>query len=658
MLARARQGKDKEYICQRKDVTTLSDILGTTFTAIGLGVGGVTQAGIGGFQALDFGKKGTLIGAGLGLGGFAVGKGIESSMQDEHGNNTYAGVALGAIATGTIQSAYSTAKELEAFKKTNSVAALSSINSTTSNVAITKAIDDIFSRDGWKKRTEGQEGLVNKAKSLGFQSFTRAMQTPFANDNFSGDAIRMGMITGNGLDESIKNIGMRFNKTLTTIGTTEEMDDTLRRFTSRYREAKHKRNMADIGSEGALKDMNDTDKRILDFYDNNETFRKVADSYNQPFNPYDSPEEQDRKTKEWEKGKHKFVKQYQETGDLVTAKVQEKMEEYEKAGKKPKIKEIYEEAAGQVKGADFYKNSEDIYDMMKSDELKSIVSGDKELRYGRTSFMTSHEVLKNHYGDSQNKDGVLKRLYKGAEGYVQDNWAAAEAKTPWFYSEGAEYNGKKLGANEDFTFEEEVAGEKKKITMNTNDSMEKRMQKYIDLRADEVDKMVDGLEKGAQKINDHQDLKKYVDTLEPGALGTYKSLERAGLYGEDSNWKRKTIAFGVESFTGSPLWARVSDRQINKHVEERTKGLNLKAGEILSDKQMEFRNEAIKELQNGKLGGGKGKAMRAAAILGDTVGLGGGLFAAGAVAHHTMMLPFQKDGGDQSVQSNNAYRPA
>ena len=92
--------------------------------------------------AAEFGTKGVIIGAGVGLGTEL----LINQIGDEDDKNSVGTQFKRGFVSGSVASAFSTFQEQYAFKHPNRIQALTSINTTTTASSMTDATDMIFSK--------------------------------------------------------------------------------------------------------------------------------------------------------------------------------------------------------------------------------------------------------------------------------------------------------------------------------------------------------------------------------------------------------------------------------------------------------------------------------------------------------------------------------
>lgn len=162
------------------------------------------------YSAKEFGTKGLVGGAGVGLATSLLTEKATENMKDEHGNNTLTGSIVSGAISGAALSSFSTAQELYAFSNPKSLAAVSSINTTTTANAITNTISTLTSKEGIDRVKNYRKQMIDSGMSK-FTSSVGAVgnvvsREMLATENFLTDFVRMGMVN-NGSPNIEKMIG-------------------------------------------------------------------------------------------------------------------------------------------------------------------------------------------------------------------------------------------------------------------------------------------------------------------------------------------------------------------------------------------------------------------------------------------------------------------
>ena len=186
------------------------------------------------------------------------------------------------------------------------------------------------------------------------------------------------------------------------------------------------------------------------------------------------------------------------------------------------------------------------------------------------------------------------------------------------------------------------------------------------------------------KIQNAAEMADYVRGIQPGAYGTYKELQRIGVYGENSSVVDKAIGFALENKSGSPLWSRVLDKQLNGGKHGGATASIEKSVDILDEAGKVIKNVSVDAFDPKKLKAGhsvnvkntikgKGKLARGLALAGD-IAIGGvttgALFAAPALLakpfsnsnkeNNSGDKPLKRGGRDLStnnIKSNSPVNP-
>lgn len=242
--------------------------------------------------------------------------------------------------------------------------------------------------------------------------------------------------------------------------------------------------------------------------------------------------------------------------------------------------------------------------------------------------------------------GIFKGGFELLKGNVKDTLNAAESNSVWFSNKEAEIKINPMDSDGRRVLDADGNPLVRTVKLTGKESMGERAAMFVNANKEMYDGIFQGFGeaagmkefeniKGLDRFKSSEDYGSYLKNMEGGAVGTYKELKRTGIYGEDSTPLKRTIGLANESFAGSPLWARTVEKQIEQGVIDAN---SLQPG---ADGKV-------------KLKGG-GKAGRVMALIGDTVGLGGGVGAAIGAGAWLMSRPFS--GGQNSVQSNAPYNP-
>lgn len=235
------------------------------------------------------------------------------------------------------------------------------------------------------------------------------------------------------------------------------------------------------------------------------------------------------------------------------------------------------------------------------------------------------------YGEYYNKQGNLLESNGETEGWGREKWLKQhdidESATKHYYID-------------DDLKSHYAEPAKKTISLTGKESMEERIGMFMDIHKDAFETPISNLAKiqengGKSDIKDVESYKHYINNMDPGAIGTYKELDRAGFYGKDANVLKKTIGYGVETYSGSPAWARIADKQLSSGKASLERYVN-EAG----DSKVRFK--------------GGGKAGRVAGIIAD-IATGGLINGALEVGIYGLSAPFAKN--HNSVNANNALNP-
>jgi hypothetical protein len=238
--------------------------------------------------------------------------------------------------------------------------------------------------------------------------------------------------------------------------------------------------------------------------------------------------------------------------------------------------------------------------------------------------------------------GILKGGYNILKNNVQDTLKAAESASPWFSKEATSIDINPMGTDGKRITDADGNAVTRTINLKGTESMGERAAMFVNANKEMYDGIFEGFQHGAKtdemkhiqgldRFKNADEYGDYLKNMEGGAVGTYKELKRAGIYGDDAPMLKKGLGIANEAFAGSPLWARTVEKQIE----------NGTASVENIDGKMKFK--------------GGGKAGRVMSLIGDTVGLGGGLGAAVGAAGWLMTRPFS--GGQNQVNSNAPYNP-
>lgn len=275
------------------------------------------------------------------------------------------------------------------------------------------------------------------------------------------------------------------------------------------------------------------------------------------------------------------------------------------------------------------------------------------LRMGMASndFGAATAAIRDSMGPKEDgsKKGAFAKVADLAKGMYNNTMEVANTadnRTGWFSTEPITLDvvqkdilGRNLDADGKVT---DGPAHVEKVSLTGKESVEERMGMYIDKNKHAMNDMLGKFSEMQEmmgvesKFKTSDDLKGYLTNIESGAIGTYKELERAGFYGEDASLTKKAVGYGVETFNGSPAWARITDKQ-------------------LTDGTASIENYTdAKGNPRARISGG-GRAGRIAGIVAD-IAMGGVINAAGNAAMWAVAQPF-KSAGNHVINSNNAVNP-
>lgn len=587
------------------------------------------NVGVGALGAAEFGTKGLIAGAAIGLGTEAVSYGATKDEEDSVKKAAKAG-----FISGVSQSAFSSMQELYAFRNPNSVQAISSLNSTTSISAEFDAIKTILNKDEWKKswkqagdglkeieRLTGKKSSGTAAQILATPNVmaTKAGATSMRPENFVVDIARSAQIKNQSMGEDIGEIVSSMQK----------------------------RMMATAGIPTSLADVSDDSIDALANIVKNSPnehvesiFKQAGMDLNRIDDLNDNPLFNIIKKNAGIDGSLELAP------DTVIDKLRDVLSD--------------EETVSNIKTG--VSKAQDIVGVKPKTKSKKIIEG---VTNGVTGF------AKAQYD-------TIAETVKLGDGKVQSPWVnnvssdIAEDQASLF---GKDYNLKatSLDVLDD-------ASERTAKMIERNSGM---VDDTIGLYNDFSKKVLKGGATGA-KIQNAAEMADYVRGIQPGAYGTYKELQRIGVYGENSSIVDKVIGFALENKSGSPLWSRVLDKQLNGGKHGGATASIEKSVDILDEAGKVIKNVSVDAFDPKKLKAGhsvnvkntikgNGKLARGLALAGD-IAIGGvatgALFAAPALLakpfsnsnkeNNSGDKPLKRGGRDLStnnIKSNSPVNP-
>lgn len=586
------------------------------------------NVGVGALGAAEFGTKGLITGAAIGLGTEAVSYGATKDEEDSVKKAAKAG-----FISGISQSAFSSMQELYAFSNPNSVQAISSLNSTTSISAEFDAIKTILNKDEWKRSwRQAGSGLKEIERLTGKSSGTVAQilatpnimatkygATSMRPENFVVDIARSAQIKNQSMGEDIGEIVSSMQK----------------------------RMMATAGIPTNLADVSDDSIDALSNIVKNSPNEHVESLFKRAGMDLDRVNEIE--------GNPLFDIIKKNAGidwslELAPDSVIDKLRDVLSN----------EEVVSNIKTG--VSKAQRIAGVKPKTKSKKIIEG---IADGVTGF------AKAQYD-------TIAETVKLGDGKVQSPWVNNVA------SDIAEDKASLLG--KDYNL--------KATKLDVLDDASERTAKMIERNSGMVDDTIDlynsiskealkGGTAGA-KIQNAAEMADYVRGIQPGAYGTYKELQRIGVYGENSSIVDKTIGLVLENKSGSPLWSRVLDKQLNGGKQGNATASIEKSVDILDEAGKVIKNVSTDAFDPKKLKAGhsvnvkntikgKGKLARGLALAGD-IAIGGvatgALFAAPALLtkpfsnsnkeNNSGDKPLKRGGKDLStnnIKSNSPVNP-
>lgn len=327
---------------------------------------------------------------------------------------------------------------------------------------------------------------------------------------------------------------------------------------------------------------------------------------------------------------------------------------------------VYDTIKGPNRSKAMFANALTPQNIMTDLTRMAMISGDMSTMNNK---MAEAFGLDPNTGEKLNKSGnSLKRAFDFAKGHIKDNLDAADSKSPWFSKEATSFDIETNNPNyqrvrvldESGNWVDKPGSEprtlKKTISLTGKESMGQRAamfveangQMYDDLFKDfgELHEMV-GLKGDGFAVKDHKQYAEYLRSMNGGAVDTMESLHKAGYGGKGSSTLKRMIGLGVETYSGSPAWARVTAKQMKDGTITNT--------EAWTDAEGNHRRRMIADVDGKVHIKGGGKWGRVAALAGD-IAMGGLLNAGLNAVIYGASSPFRGK-SDQAVNSNKAYNP-
>lgn len=563
--------------------------------------------GVGALGAAEFGTKGLIAGTAIGLGTEAVSYGATKDEEDSVKKAAKAG-----FISGVSQSAFSSMQELYAFRNPNSVQAISSLNSTTSVSAEFDAIKTILNKDEWKRSwRQAESGLKEIERLTGKSSGTVAqiLATPnIMATKYGATSMRPeNFVVDIARSAQIKN---------------QSMGEDIGEIVS----SMQKRMMATSGIPTNLADVSDDSIDALSNIVKNSPNEHVESLFKRAGMDLDKINEIE--------GNPLF--------DIIK--------------KNAGIDGSLELAPDSV--------IDKLRDVLSNEEVVSNIKTGVSKAQRIAGVKPKTKSKKIIEGISDGVTGFAKAQYdtiaetvKLGDGKVQSPWVNNVA------SDIAEDKASLLGKDYEL----------KATKLDVLDDASERTAKMIERNSGMVDDTIElynsiskealkGGTAGA-KIQNAAEMADYVRGIQPGAYGTYKELQRIGVYGENSSIVDKTIGLVLENKSGSPLWSRVLDKQLNGGKHGGATASIEKSVDILDEAGKVIKNMSTDAFDPKKLKAGhsvnvkntikgKGKLARGLALAGD-IAIGGvatgALFAAPAL----LAKPFS----NSNKENNSGDRP-
>ncbi|MCX7610277.1 MAG: hypothetical protein N2043_01660 [Ignavibacterium sp.] len=570
------------------------------------------QTGLGALSGINYGKSGLVVGGLVGLGSTVGGYYVGERLKDENGNSTLLGTVASAGIVGTTLSAFSTFQEIDALKRDNRLPSLSSINSTTTATGLINTIDAYTSKDILKdiKNFYDASGEILKESNIKDNFLNKSLMT---SQMISLDMLNRASNPENVLTDLTKMM-MVYNQKAEKgsdiiSGVFKPFEDMMVNLSGNIQE-KNSFGLKDVikGTWQGVKTM----------------FKQQLDAAEAKNNPWFHTE-----------NKEITIDGFEIDGKPVTIHGREPMNE-RMAKFVLANRNAYNDAIQSMKEVkmlgmkDESKTKIDLSENIDPREMKKRI---KEVTQEKGQILNA---LQNKAEDSMKMMSIIREMDKEKRKNVfGDKVDKIDNAIKQFVEENDV-----LGLNnlrkELLDFEKNVQpnqlDDELKEILKINKELTKEYESPKSRMMGTIAKSISGTT--GELIEDAESYAKYLRNIEPGALGTYKELERAGYVGKNANLKNKMISLGIEAFSGSPTWARITDKQINNFVKE---GI------------YKSRDEAIQALKAGKM---KGKFGRAMGIIADTVGLGGGLYALGGAMYYGITYPFRDN--KQKIQSNKS----
>ena len=613
--------------------------------------------------AAEFGTKGVIIGAGVGLGTEL----LISQIGDEDDKNSVGTQFKRGFVSGSVASAFSTFQEQYAFKYPNRIQALTSINTTTSASAVIDIADDLlskntfenlkyFAKNTYKDIKERDKTGKKISEIAGKRAFTDLMSPITKNintymrpENIMFDIVKQSMITGEDLGQDVLKAlnplyggfsDEQYEKYKTASSNEKDFAKLFKKDYGMKLSSEDYNNMIKhIGDKDLLFD--DIRKRILN--------AEPKESLLAMFNGMKSLGEDTLKgtiTAGDGKAKSQWLNT---TEDVVIPekKIQVKTlkenydgvfngkDEYELKDIILKETKINKEDSMQKRMAKFLDRNRYYSDTIL-DKLNTLNKGTKTINVLDNISSDIGNIKVNDVIDFRNINNFIKKGISGAlKGIDLNNLKDLDL------SNLKELKNLDLDNIENF----------KKIFTNLKES---GFNPINEEGIKDIKRKINGLKSNG--IYNTDGLIKYISNIEPGAIGTHKELASKA-----TNTKRKILSTIYEEKHGAPLWARSVEKQIKdgeaKILDNIIVNRNGKSETIPFNNYKKLKNdEFVKRVRTVE---GGSKLKRGLAILGDIAigGLAQGLmFAAPAL----ITSPFRNGGSDKrinNIRSNNAINP-
>lgn len=264
--------------------------------------------------------------------------------------------------------------------------------------------------------------------------------------------------------------------------------------------------------------------------------------------------------------------------------------------------------------------------------------------------------LTGEYFDKDGKsvgrmDAQMEAWGSGKEKWLKDNNIDMD-KTKWYVAGedvGFEMPGTKSASKNPIKIAQDTAGANieskahvERVSLTGNETISERMGLFLDANKNAYESAIvnkaaqDRAAGGNPRFDNFDDYKKYVTSMDGGALGTYQELKRGGFYDKDAPKMKQLMAYGTETMYGSPQWARTLDKQLENGTAS------------LENYTDDAGNKKVRIN-----GGGKRRIM---SLIAD-VATGGGINAAANVGIWAATQPFKGGGDRHAVNANNAVNP-